>query len=53
MSKLLTKSKYLVGLQCSGYLWDSIHDKSKIPQPDKSAQYKMDQGTIVGQLATK
>jgi hypothetical protein len=53
MSKLLTKSKYIIGLQCTGYLWDSIHNKNKIPQPDKSSQYRMDQGTIVGQLATK
>ena len=37
---LLTKSKYLAGLQCPRYLWALIHDKEKIPDPDVSAQFK-------------
>jgi len=50
---LLTKSKYLAGLQCPRYLWALIHDKGKIPDPDVSAQFKFDEGTKVGELATK
>jgi len=50
---LLTKSKYLAGLQCPRYLWALIHDKEKIPDPDVSAQFKFDEGTKVGELATK
>jgi len=53
MPKLLTKSKYLVGLQCAGYMWDLFHNPEKIPKPDKAQQYVFDQGTIIGQLATK
>ncbi|MBR9677979.1 MAG: DUF2779 domain-containing protein [Nanoarchaeota archaeon] len=50
---LLTKSKYLVGLQCPRYLWALIYDKEKIPNPDVSVQFKFDEGTKVGELATK
>ncbi len=50
---LLTKSKYLAGLQCPRYLWALIHDEEKIPDPDVSAQFKFDEGTKVGELATK
>ncbi len=49
--KLLTKSKYLVGLQCSKYLWMMFHEKHKIPEPDEQAQFKFDQGYLVGNLA--
>jgi len=30
---LLTKSKYLVGLQCPKYLWTMFHEKHKISEP--------------------
>jgi hypothetical protein len=53
MPKLLTKSKYLYGLQCVGYMWDSIHDKGKIPKPDMVQQHTFDQGSSIGRLATK
>ncbi|MBU0457311.1 MAG: DUF2779 domain-containing protein [Nanoarchaeota archaeon] len=48
---LLTKSKYLVGLQCPKYFWVSLHEEDRIPEPDLSTQHKFDQGHIVGQLA--
>ena len=51
--KLLTKSKYLLGLQCPKLLWTAINDKEKIPEPDNSAKHKFEQGTLVGVLATK
>jgi len=51
--KLLTKSKYLLGLQCPKLLWTAINDKEQIPKPDNSAKHKFEQGTLVGVLATK
>lgn len=50
---LLTKSKYLAGLQCPKLLWFLINDKEKVPEPLREAQYRMDVGTEVGVLATK
>ncbi|MBU0894657.1 MAG: DUF2779 domain-containing protein [Nanoarchaeota archaeon] len=50
---ILTKSKYLLGLQCPKLLWTAVNDKEKIPNPDSSAQHKFEQGTLVGVLATK
>jgi len=49
--ELLTKSKYLIGLQCPKYLWTMFHEKHKIPEPDEQAQFKFDQGYLVGDLA--
>jgi hypothetical protein len=51
-SKLLTKSKYLLGLQCPKLLWIAVNDKTRIPKPDEIAQKKFDDGTLVGELAT-
>ncbi len=53
MSNLLTKSKYLTGLQCHKYLWISFNDKSKIPPTDPATQFVFDQGHEVGELAKK
>jgi len=50
---LLTKSKYLAGLQCPKYLWTLIHEKEKIPEPDTATQFRFDQGNKVGELAKK
>ncbi|MBU0459568.1 MAG: DUF2779 domain-containing protein [Nanoarchaeota archaeon] len=50
---MLTKSKYLAGLQCPKLLWFLVNDKEKIPEHSKDAQHKMDVGTEVGILATK
>lgn len=49
---LLTKSKYLAGLQCSKLLWTLVHDKDKIPAPDDAQQKIFDTGTAVGVFAT-
>lgn len=48
---LLTKSKFLSGLQCAKYLWVSFNDKAKIPPTDASTQFVFDQGHEVGELA--
>ncbi len=51
--KLLTKSKYLWGLQCPKLLWTAVNDKKSIPEPDRFTQHKFDQGHLVGELAKK
>jgi len=48
---LLSKSKYLNGLQCPRYLWLLFNDKGKIPQPDASTQHVFDEGHRIGELA--
>ena len=48
---LLTKTKYLNGLQCSKLLWVSEHDKARVPEPDISTDYNFEQGIMVGNLA--
>lgn len=52
-SKLLTKSKYMVGLQCPKYLWTLFHEKEKILEIDEETQHRFDQGHLVGELAKK
>jgi hypothetical protein len=49
--KLLSKSKYLNGLQCHRYLWLLFNDKGKVPQPDTSTQHVFDEGHRIGELA--
>jgi len=50
---LMTKSKYLIGLQCAKWLWIIFNDKDRIPKPNKSAKYKFETGDIIGELAKK
>ncbi len=51
--RLLSKSKYLTGLQCSRYIWIQFHDPEKIPETDPVTQYIFNQGHEVGYLAKK
>ena len=51
--RLLTKSKYLVGLQCSRYLWVMFNEPDRIPRPDASTQHRFDEGHLVGEWAKK
>ena len=48
---LLTKSKYLNGLQCPLYLWTQVHNPKELPEPDEATQYRFDEGRKVGELA--
>jgi hypothetical protein len=50
---LLSKSKYLVGLQCPKALWIHYNDKALIPPPDPGTAARFDQGHEVGLLAQK
>jgi len=52
-SRLLSKSKYLSGLQCPKYLWVQINEPEKIPETDPVTQYIFDQGHLVGELAKR
>ncbi|MEA3229767.1 MAG: DUF2779 domain-containing protein [archaeon] len=53
MGKILTKSKYLSGLQCPKLLWITFNQKDLIPQTDEATQFTFDQGHIIGELAKK
>ncbi|MEX0932890.1 MAG: DUF2779 domain-containing protein [Candidatus Pacearchaeota archaeon] len=50
---MLTKSNYLLGLQCPKLLWVAKNDKERIPKPTEIEQKKFDDGTLVGELATQ
>ena len=50
-SKLLTKSKYISGLQCLKYLWIQINEPERIPATGIVKQHIFDQGHLVGELA--
>ncbi len=51
--KLLSKSKYLTGLQCPKLLWLEINDPERLPSIDLSTQFIFDQGHFVGELAKR
>ena len=50
---LLSKTKYLTGLQCPRLIWTQIHEPEKIPETDPITQYIFDQGHLVGELAKR
>jgi hypothetical protein len=50
--QLLSKSSYLLGLQCPKLLWTKINKKERIPDVDKALQHRFDEGTKIGKLAT-
>ena len=51
--RVLTKSKYLIGLQCPRYLWVVFNQPEKIRKVTISEEFKFDQGDKVGQMAKK
>lgn len=52
-NKLLSKSKYLQGIQCPKLLWISVNDKTRLPEIDDAQQKLFDEGHLVGELAKK
>ena len=48
---VISKTKYLNGLQCHKLLWYAYNDKKAIPEPDEATQAIFDQGHEVGKLA--
>lgn len=53
MSAFLSKSKYLVGIQCPKLLWHHYNAKDELPAVDAATQALFDQGHEVGELAKK
>ena len=51
MPTILSKSKYLSGLQCPKLLWRLVHDKDNIPPYSDATQAIFEQGHDVGFLA--
>ena len=51
MDKIISKSKYVAGLQCLKYLWYLINDTEAIPPFDEVTQFRFQQGHDVGNLA--
>lgn len=50
---LLSKTRYLNGLQCPRYIWIQFHEPERISEPDTTTQYLFDQGHLVGEWARK
>ncbi|MCL4417681.1 MAG: DUF2779 domain-containing protein [Actinobacteria bacterium] len=50
-NKIISKSKYVSGLQCLKYLWYLINDPGAIPPFDEITQFRFQQGHDVGNLA--
>ena len=50
---LLTKSKYINGLQCLRYLWFLFNEPQRVPEVDFMTQFRFDQGHEVGELGKK
>lgn len=51
--QFLSKSKYLIGLQCPKLLWINYNAKDQLPPVDEQTQAVFDQGHEVGLLARK
>lgn len=50
---VISKSKFLMGLQCPRLLWHAVNDSQALPEADASQQAIFDQGKEVGQLAKR
>ncbi len=50
---LLTKSNYIIGLECEKLLWTMLNDKKNVKKISIGSQHVMDEGKLVGQLAKK
>ena len=51
MGAFLSKSKYLIGLQCPKLLWYHYNAQDRVPEPDEATQAIFDTGHHVGDLA--
>lgn len=51
MNQTLTKSKYILGLECSLHLWMTFNHPEKIRKPNLAEEFRMKQGIKVGELA--
>ena len=53
MPKLLTKSKYMNGLESYNLLWRAVNNPDSIPKPDENAQARFDFGRLIEDYAHK
>ncbi|MCC7574863.1 DUF2779 domain-containing protein [Candidatus Woesearchaeota archaeon] len=53
MGKMLSKSKYMAGLESHALLWTLVNNSERISEPDMVLQDKFDEGHNVGELAKK
>ncbi|MEK6857531.1 MAG: DUF2779 domain-containing protein [Nanoarchaeota archaeon] len=53
MTKLLTKSKYLIGLECLRHLWVHFNAPEKVRKPSVADEFRFKEGNKVGELAKK
>src|SRR3990172_4633815 len=49
--KLLTKSKYIHGLNCEKFIWLEFNAPEEIPERTKATQQRFDEGYQIEQLA--
>jgi len=52
-NRTISKSRFLLGLQCPKWFYIAVHQPKLIPPPDPSLQALFDQGHKVGLMATK
>ncbi len=50
---LLTKSRYVNGLQCAKWIWLSFNKPEELPKVDELAQHRFDEGAKVGEFAKR
>ncbi len=50
---ILSKSRFLAGLQCLKYLWYLVNKREEIPEPDFATSFIFNQGIRVGEYAKK
>lgn len=53
MTPILSKSKYMSGLQCPRLLWFQVNSPEEIPETDEETQFVFDQGHEVGNFAKR
>ncbi len=50
-NKIISKSKYISGLQCKRLLWVAVNDRNRLGETNPATQRVFDQGHDVGRLA--
>ncbi|MBU0580785.1 MAG: DUF2779 domain-containing protein [Candidatus Margulisbacteria bacterium] len=53
MAKLISKTKYMLGLQCPKLLWYYFNAAEEIPEMDEDTKATIEQGKLVGEYAKK
>jgi len=51
MPQYITKTSYIDGILCPKYLWDKVHEPSKLPPETSIDKLRMADGQLVGQKA--